>query len=85
MLVWFRPAPAETQQVDALELLADHDHPLLGVRNHSRQELAGVQRRKPNGDNAGGAADMPRLERGGREPLLVADLIGDLVRAHKSA
>ena len=44
VLAWFRPAPAETPQVDALELLADDDHPLLGDRDHSRQELAGVQR-----------------------------------------
>jgi hypothetical protein len=29
--------------VDSLELLADADHAVLGVRNHARQELAGVQ------------------------------------------
>jgi hypothetical protein len=29
--------------VDALELLADADHAVLGVRNHAHQELAGVQ------------------------------------------
>jgi hypothetical protein len=29
--------------VDALELLADADHVVLGVRNHARQELAGVK------------------------------------------
>jgi ketosteroid isomerase-like protein len=43
VLAWLRPARAQPTQVDALELLADADHAVLGVRNHARQELAGVQ------------------------------------------
>jgi ketosteroid isomerase-like protein len=43
VLAWLRAAPAPPPQVDALELLADDDHAVLGVRNHARQELAGVQ------------------------------------------
>jgi len=43
VLAWLRAAPAQPPQVDALELLASKDHAVLGVRNHARQELAGVQ------------------------------------------
>jgi ketosteroid isomerase-like protein len=43
VLAWLRTAPAQPTDVDALELLADVDHVVLGVRNHARQELAGVQ------------------------------------------
>ncbi len=43
MLAWLRAARARPTQVDALELLADADHAVLGVQNHARQELAGVQ------------------------------------------
>jgi hypothetical protein len=43
VLAWLRAAPAQPTDVDALELLADADHVVLGVRNHARQELAGVQ------------------------------------------
>jgi limonene-1,2-epoxide hydrolase len=43
VLAWLRAARAQPTQVDALELLADADHAVLGVRNHARQELAGVQ------------------------------------------
>src|SRR5262249_52659442 len=43
VLAWLRAAPGQPTQVDALELLANHDHAVLGVRNHARQELAGVQ------------------------------------------
>jgi ketosteroid isomerase-like protein len=43
VLAWLRAAPVESAQVDALELLADADHAVLGVRNHARLELAGVQ------------------------------------------
>jgi ketosteroid isomerase-like protein len=43
VLAWLRAAPAQPTQVDALELLADADHAVLGVRNHARKELAGVQ------------------------------------------
>jgi len=42
VLAWLRAAPAEPPDVDALELLANDDHVVLGVRNLSRQELAGV-------------------------------------------
>jgi limonene-1,2-epoxide hydrolase len=43
VLAWLRAAPAQPPEVDALELLADTDHVVLGVRNHARQELAGVR------------------------------------------
>ena len=43
VLAWLRVAPVQSAKVDALELLADADHVVLGVRNHARQELAGVQ------------------------------------------
>jgi limonene-1,2-epoxide hydrolase len=43
VLAWLRAARAQPTQVDALELRADADHAVLGVRNHARQELAGVQ------------------------------------------
>ena len=43
VLAWLRAAPAQPTDVDALELLADADHVVLGVRNHARQELAGVR------------------------------------------
>jgi ketosteroid isomerase-like protein len=43
VLAWLRAAPDQPTDVDALELLADADHVVLGVRNHARQELAGVK------------------------------------------
>ena len=43
LLAWLRAAPAQPTDVDALELLANDDHVMLGVRNHARQELAGLQ------------------------------------------
>jgi ketosteroid isomerase-like protein len=43
VLAWLRAAPKQRPQVDALELVAGGDHVVLGVRNHARQELAGVQ------------------------------------------
>jgi ketosteroid isomerase-like protein len=43
VLAWLRAAPVKSAEVDALELLADADHVVLGVRNHARPELAGVQ------------------------------------------
>jgi limonene-1,2-epoxide hydrolase len=43
VLAWLRASPGQPTDVDALELLADADHVVLGVRNHARQELAGVQ------------------------------------------
>jgi ketosteroid isomerase-like protein len=43
VLAWLRGAPNQPPDVDALELLANDDHVVLGVRNHARQELAGVQ------------------------------------------
>jgi ketosteroid isomerase-like protein len=43
VLAWLRAAPGQPTDVDALELLAEADHIVLGVRNHARQELAGVQ------------------------------------------
>jgi|SRR5215813_1687831 len=43
VLAWLRAAPRQPTDVDALELLADAGHAVLGVRNRARQELAGVQ------------------------------------------
>jgi ketosteroid isomerase-like protein len=43
VLAWLRSAPEQPTDVDALELVADADHVVFGVRNHARQELAGVQ------------------------------------------
>src|SRR5262245_33750492 len=42
VLAWLRAAPSQPTDVDALELLADANHVMFGVRNHARQELAGV-------------------------------------------
>jgi ketosteroid isomerase-like protein len=42
VLAWLRAAP-QPPQIDALELLASQSHAVLGVRNHARHELAGVQ------------------------------------------
>lgn len=43
VLAWLRVAPSQPTDVDALDLLAGADHAVLGVCNHARQELAGVQ------------------------------------------
>jgi len=43
VLAWLRAARDEPADVDALEVLADDDHAVLGVRNRARQELTGVQ------------------------------------------
>jgi limonene-1,2-epoxide hydrolase len=43
VLAWLRAARAQPTDVDALELLADAEHAVLCVRNHARQELAGMQ------------------------------------------
>src|SRR6266508_7006282 len=43
VLAWLRAARDQPTDVDALELLADDDRAVLGVRNHARQELAGVR------------------------------------------
>jgi ketosteroid isomerase-like protein len=43
VLAWLRAAPAQPTDVDALELLADDGHVVLGIRNHARQALAGVR------------------------------------------
>ena len=42
VLAWLRGAPTQPPDVDALELLANDDHVVLGVRNHAQQELAGI-------------------------------------------
>jgi ketosteroid isomerase-like protein len=42
VLDWLRAAPAQPPQVDALELVANRDHVVLGVQNHAHRELAGV-------------------------------------------
>ena len=41
-LTWLRSTPTELNEVDAVELLANDEHVVLGVRNHTREELAGV-------------------------------------------
>lgn len=43
VLAWLRASPSHPHQVDALELLANRDHVVLGVHDQSRQELAGVE------------------------------------------
>ena len=43
VLAWLRAAPVQSAQANALELLADAGHAVLGVHKHARQELAGVQ------------------------------------------
>jgi limonene-1,2-epoxide hydrolase len=42
-LAWLRSTPTELNEVDAVELLANDEHVVLGVRNHAREELAGVK------------------------------------------
>jgi hypothetical protein len=39
-LAWLRATPTELSEVDAVELLANDEHVVLGVRNHTRDELA---------------------------------------------
>jgi SnoaL-like protein len=41
-LAWLRAAPNELSEVDAVELIANDEHVMLGVRNHARHEIAGV-------------------------------------------
>jgi limonene-1,2-epoxide hydrolase len=43
VLAWLRASPSHPHQVDALELVANRDHVVLGVHDPIRQELAGVQ------------------------------------------
>jgi ketosteroid isomerase-like protein len=43
VLAWLRASPSSPHQVDALELVANRDHVVLGVHDPTRQELAGVQ------------------------------------------
>jgi hypothetical protein len=42
-LGWLRATPAELNEVDAIELIAGEEHVMLGVRNHARHELAGLE------------------------------------------
>jgi limonene-1,2-epoxide hydrolase len=42
-LAWLRATPTELNEVDAVELLANDEHVVLGIRNHARDELAGVK------------------------------------------
>ena len=42
-LAWLRKTPNELNEVDAIELLANEEHVMFGVRNHTRDELAGVE------------------------------------------
>jgi ketosteroid isomerase-like protein len=41
-LAWLRATPTELNEVDAVELLVNDEHVVLGIRNHARTELAGV-------------------------------------------
>jgi limonene-1,2-epoxide hydrolase len=43
VLAWLRASPASPHQVDALELVADQNRVVLGVRDQTREELAGVE------------------------------------------
>jgi limonene-1,2-epoxide hydrolase len=43
VLAWLRASPARPHQVDALELVANHEHVVLGVHDQTREELAGVE------------------------------------------
>jgi limonene-1,2-epoxide hydrolase len=43
VLAWLRAGPSNPHQVDALELVADREHVVLGVHDQTRQELAGVE------------------------------------------
>jgi ketosteroid isomerase-like protein len=43
VLAWLRASPSRPHQVDALELVANRDHVVLGVHDPKRQELAGVE------------------------------------------
>jgi len=43
VLAWLRASPALAHQVDALELVANQDHVVLGLHDESREELAGVE------------------------------------------
>jgi hypothetical protein len=42
-LAWLHSTPTELNEVDAVELLANDEHVVLGIRNHARNELAGVR------------------------------------------
>jgi limonene-1,2-epoxide hydrolase len=42
VLAWLRASPTRPHHVDALELVANQHHVVLGVRDESREELAGV-------------------------------------------
>ena len=42
-LAWLRATPNELSEVDAIELLGNEEHVMLGVRNHARDELAGLK------------------------------------------
>ena len=42
-LAWLRSTSTELNEVDAVELLANDEHVVLGIRNHARDELAGVK------------------------------------------
>ena len=43
VLAWLRATPTQPPDVDALEILANEDHVVFGVRNHARQEIAGIE------------------------------------------
>lgn len=42
-LAWLRATPSALSEVDAIELLANDEHVMFGVRNHARHELAGIE------------------------------------------
>ena len=43
VLAWLRASPGQPHQVDALELVADEEHAVLGVHDRSREDLSGVE------------------------------------------
>src|SRR5262245_36159853 len=45
VLAWLRVSPSRPPEVDALELVANGEHVILGVHDETRQELAGVELR----------------------------------------
>jgi limonene-1,2-epoxide hydrolase len=43
VLAWLRARPARPHQVDALELVANHDHVVLGVHDDHANSFSGVE------------------------------------------
>jgi limonene-1,2-epoxide hydrolase len=43
VLAWLRASPARPHRVDALELVANQEHVVLGIHDPTREQLAGVE------------------------------------------